>query len=122
MPDHDVVQDKTLPNSDSIPKQSPGRQHSPTGIASGIIGVFDLVVFGLFSYLGYRGTPFRLIHSLELAVLCIVPFLWVIGLVLALIGLFQKKERKLFPILGLVTNVIYLCPLAIMILSLVGGG
>jgi hypothetical protein len=121
MPDQDIVQNNNLPDGNSVSNQPPGRRHSLTGIASSIIGVFDLVVFGLFSLSGFRGTPFRLIHSLELVVLCVVPFLWVAGLVLAIIGLSRKKDRKLFPILGLVASILYLLPLAITILGVVVG-
>jgi hypothetical protein len=121
MPDQDVTQDKSKPDGDSIPNQSPGRQHSVTGIASFIIGVFNLVVFGFSSYLSFRGTPFRLIHFLEITVLCAVPFLWIAGLVLAVIGLSRKNDRKLFPILGLFTSTLYLCPLAFTILGFIIG-
>jgi len=119
--DQDVAQDKSRPNGDSVPNQSLGRQHSLTGIVSCIIGVFDLVVFGFSSYLGFRGTPFRLIHFLEIVVICVLPFLWAAGLVLAVIGLFRKKDHKLFPILGLVTSILYLCPLAFTILGFIIG-
>jgi hypothetical protein len=119
MPDHDVAQDINLPDGDSVSKQSPGRQHSPTGIASSIIGVINLVVFGLSMFIR---APASLVQSFENARLCIVPFFWIAGLVLAVIGLFRKKDRKLFPILGLVINFIYLCPIALTILGLVYGG
>jgi hypothetical protein len=119
--DQDVAQDKSIPDGDSMPNQSLGRQHSVTGIASFIIGVFNLVLFGFSGYLGFKGTPFRLIHFLEIAVLCVVPFLWVAGLVLSVIGLFRKKDHKLFSILGLVTSLLYLCPLAFTILGFIIG-
>ena len=116
MPDHDIAQDKNLPDGDSVSKQSPGRQHSPTGIASSIIGIIGLVVFGLSMFIS---APASLVQSLELVRLCILPFLWITGLVFAVIGLSRKKDRKLFPILGLIASILYLCPLAVTILGFV---
>lgn len=78
MPDQDAEQEKSIPNDDGAPNQLLVQKHSLTGIASFLIGAFNLFVFGFSSYLGYRGTPFRLLHSLELVVICVIPFfgLW----------------------------------------------
>jgi ABC-type transport system involved in cytochrome c biogenesis permease subunit len=116
MPDHEVAQGQNLPDGDRVSKQSPDLRHSPTGIASSIIGVIGLVFFGLSIFIS---APASLVQSLELARLCIVPILWITGLVLAVIGLSRKKDRKLFPILGLIASILYLCPLAVTILGFV---
>jgi hypothetical protein len=119
MPNEDGKQDNNLPEGDNATNQSPVLRHSLTSIASSIFGVIGLVVFGSSLFIS---APASLVHSLELARLCIVPVIWIIGLILAIIGLSRRKDRKLFPILGLVIGILYLCPLAITILGFVVSG
>jgi len=95
---------------DSVPPSPRG--HSPFGVVSIIIGILNPTLFIMSGYFSYRGTPYTLIRILESSVLCVVPFLWVAGLVLAIIGLAHKQQRKLLPVVGLILNIIYLCPLA----------
>ncbi len=96
--------------TDPVPPSPRGR--SSIGIASIIIGILNPILFGMYGYFSYRGMPYTLIRILESSLVCVVPVLWIAGLVLAIIGLARKRERKLLPLVGLILNIIYLCPLA----------
>ena len=122
MSNQDVEQKTNIPEGSSETSQPSMCKHSTTGIISTIIGFVDIAIFGISSFVGYRGTNFDLASSLELVVLCVVPFFWLTGLVLAIIALIRKKDRKLFPILGLVINTIYLCPIVLMVFTFLAGG
>jgi hypothetical protein len=93
-----------------VPPSLPGR--SPLGIASIIIGIINPVLFLLNGYFSFRGMPMTLIRMLEFAMFCVVPILWLVGLILASIGLSRQPGKKTIPIVGLILNLLYLCPLA----------
>lgn len=90
-------------------------QHSGLGIASFIISIgTPLLIACLFIFSisldtflnGYQRRDFNLI--LGLLVIFIPPFGHLIGLVLGIVGARQTNSKKLFPILGIIFNGLFL--------------
>lgn len=103
-------------SNSAITKQGSGHlHHSGLGIASFLIGIgMPLLIAGLFIFSisldtflnGYQRRDFNLI--LGLLVIFTPPFGHLIGLVLGIVGARQPNSKKLFPILGIIFNGLFL--------------
>jgi ABC-type dipeptide/oligopeptide/nickel transport system permease component len=85
------------------------KHHSRLGIASVIIGFGLPVLLVLFiiagAFLGTRpGTTGNDIVVVLMLIALSFPLLHLIALVFGLVGIFSKKTKKLFPIIGTVVN------------------
>jgi hypothetical protein len=93
------------------------KKHSRIGIASFVIGIVSMLIFCLAILLafGYGITIASLnpsIQSLQSSptilvlglVLFLSPILGLVGVVLGFVAVFQKNNKKLFAVLGLVFN------------------
>jgi hypothetical protein len=90
------------------PIQGSPRKQSSLGIISLCIGVFGFALLFTYMVSSFVGLPASAVQSFEKVILCLPPFLVITGLVLSIVGLLRRKDKKLFPILGLVINVLYL--------------
>ncbi len=95
---------------DSQPPHLP--EHSPFGIASLFIALGVGAIGALSCGAVFRGisTPYGNwpMAILSLAILCGGPTTALIGIPLGLVGVLQKGKRKLFAVLGLVFNLLFL--------------
>jgi hypothetical protein len=103
------------------------KRHSRLGIAATIIAVtlpilLVVLIFGggtLLSIIKKGDNENAVTLSLVLTILSL-PLIHLLGLILGLIGLFSKKTKKLFPIIGSVLNaVLLLLGVTIIVLILV---
>ncbi|MEP6904297.1 MAG: hypothetical protein ABJA66_21450 [Actinomycetota bacterium] len=91
--------------------QIPEKRHSRLGIASVVVGFglpVLLVLFVLVIYLlESNKSPWANDIEQNLFIVSLLfPLVHLIALILALVGLFSKQTKNLFPIIGLVLNLI----------------
>ena len=118
------------PKSNVVDDSGLGNQkHSGVGIASFILSIcMFLIIIGAFGYVAYQevNTPGGIKEeSAEAIVVGLAVIgccaLLMIGLILGVVGIFQKYRRKLFPILGTCLNGITICIVGFVIwLGIVG--
>jgi hypothetical protein len=90
------------------PIQGSPKKRSLLGVISLCIGVFGFAMLLTYMLLYFVPVPSSVVHNFEMVILCLPPFLIITGLVLSIVGLLRRKDKKLFPILGLIINVLYL--------------
>jgi hypothetical protein len=97
-------------------------EHSPFGIASLLIALSVGAIGALSCGAVFRGisTPYGNwpMAILSLAILCGGPVTALIGIPLGLLGVFQKGKRKLFGVLGLTFNILFILSVLLLIFVL----
>jgi hypothetical protein len=96
------------PASDNSPNK---KTHHPVGLISFVTaivtGAVSLVLF-IISMIPERGTytAQRWTNILIIYALAVAPLLHTIGLVFGIVGAFLKESKKLFPVLGIILNIV----------------
>lgn len=88
--------------------------HSKIGVVSGAmgIGMFLIFLIGISAYYFQirqgRGPNSEVLADLQLMIVWLLPVpVHIIGLILGVVSLFFPNRKKLFPILGVVGNLIF---------------
>ena len=120
--------DVPVQNQEFVVEQQPARRHSGLGIASFVISIIaGLIMFALVVMAGImtvKAGGQLDEQSPEAVVLgCSIlagSFLYLVGIGLAIGGLCQRNRHKVFPVLGLVLNIVFLLGIAVlMVIGLV---
>lgn len=80
------------------------KKHPEKGIMSFILGVFSILTFGLSVYLSYKQKGE--VNARYGAAGVLASVFMITGLILGALSVNEKESFKLFPILGIITNVI----------------
>jgi hypothetical protein len=97
------------------------RKHSKLGIASFVVGIFNVLVFMFYTYLFTKwlmaneeiamqpgGLDGMQVPANVMAMISFLVVLILIGFLVGVFGLFEKKKRKMFSIVGILLNGILL--------------
>jgi hypothetical protein len=85
-------------------------KHAPQGIISVILGgaiLLILIVLFIFPEMGNYSIS---LHNLQLIIVwCLIPVIWLTGLMLAIVGYVKKGYRRTLPIIGIILHILIFC-------------
>ncbi len=94
-------------------------KHSVLGIVSFILAILAVTIFcggvAIYLALGGPGNPPEGFQSIDTIISCGAGFLALVGLGLGIAAVVQKNTKKLFGILGLIFNALYLLAYCVII-------